>query len=91
MVYRPRVKDTRKALMGTDCPGLSQYCILADGRITALAGYDSFKQFDGKTWRPMKSAEASKLGMNLETYRADSGPKRLDAGLDGPAGEGLHA
>ena len=54
--------------MGTDCPGLSQYCILADGRITALAGYDSFKQFDGKTWRPMKSAEASKLGMNLETY-----------------------
>ena len=68
MVYRPHVKDTRKLLAKTDCPGVGEYCILADGRITGLEGRDTFKQFDGKSWRPLKNMDASKVGIHLETY-----------------------
>jgi len=67
MVYRPTVADARKVLAGANFKEIGPFCISGDGRITAGYG-DSFKRFDGETWRPCKGVDTSHVGVPLDSY-----------------------
>ena len=65
MVYRPGGQRAGAACR-IKLKGLGQCCIAGDGRITVNG--DTFKQFDGESWRPCKGVNPHQIGVKLDTF-----------------------